>query len=733
MFGSRNDNAAFIIDGLDLKVETEDPTVKYSVVSQGTMTVSKVKNPWTVGSYGSFKITIYDNYKDLIATTDCDLRAGGDDDPLCQVHDGLYLETTPGDIEGVTLTIEDNMVDRETELLLWFTPRSSALSADSLLLVELQDDLSVECPRSDYDDDYSWNSDDLAPNFEATCGYSEDGEYQLITIKKPFRLDYAYDSDSPVSSLLVFLNTTTPRSARHIQKLRLTLATLNGEVIDYYESTTRIFFEVVPAPFQAHSLTVDSQETYTDAIFTFVLRLSVNHTTGDYLEVVAPPEVAQPTGGVERVTTRSPMRATTLSCEPGAGEEMGDLSCQVIPDAASGQFTVRISDWLDASGDELLKGADLDFSIEQLRTPLTTRSSASFEVYTKDIQGYQINYLSTDMCATMTDGKAIQDAEVSSSSSVVGAIASHTIRFTSVVPITSTDTLMVLYPATTFPPLRDPDCTGGESLRDDQYCRVLQDVVSTTSLPMADNVDDQDPGAGFALTIEGSSNPQTGRATDIYKLWVLDQDGYVKSEFTDPDGAPAGGMRLTMTIAATITSASLTAVDDRQLALTAFELEFRSEMPYPAGSYVVVAFDSTEMGPFARVQASVDGDRVAIPEADYDVACFTNLQLEVDCHEYVDTDHLKLPGMFVDELPPGSYIHIMITNFYIDVTEPMVTKSWGVTVYTDDDKKIDEVTEGLSLEFDCYPPCLTCADDGLRPDPTKCHSCNDLLFGDPGA
>ena len=236
------------------------------------------------------------------------------------------------------------------------------------------------------------------------------------------------------------------------------------------------------------------------------------------------------------------------------------------------------------------------------------------------------------------------------------------------------------------------------------------------------------------MTIQGSSNPQTGRATDIYKLWVLDQDGYVKSELTDPAGPSAGATRLTMTIAATIRTASLTAVDPRQLALTAFELEFRSEMPYPEGSYVVVAFDSTEMGPFARVRATVDEEaRVAIPEAEYEVACFTNLQLDVECTFTGDGDQLKLPGMFVDELPPGSYVHIMITNFYIDVTEPMVTKSWGVTVYTDDDKKIDEVTEGLTLEFKCYPPCLTCASSGLRRDPTKCLSCNDLLFGDPGA
>lgn len=61
--------------------------------------------------------------------------------------------------------------------------------------------------------------------------------------------------------------------------------------------------------------------------------------------------------------------------------------------------------------------------------------------------------------------------------------------------------------------------------------------------------------------------------------------------------------------------------------------------------------------------------------------------------------------MFVEELVPNSYISIMITNFFIHVVEPMTTKSWQVTVYTEDGKFIDQIPSGLALTFKCYPPC----------------------------
>ena len=70
----------------------------------------------------------------------------------------------------------------------------------------------------------------------------------------------------------------------------------------------------------------------------------------------------------------------------------------------------------------------------------------SFKVYIKDKNGYLINYIETDMRATMLKGKFIKDSRVSSSSVRVGDTASHTVSFKSVVPLETSDMLYIMYP-----------------------------------------------------------------------------------------------------------------------------------------------------------------------------------------------------------------------------------------------------------------------------------------------
>lgn len=68
----------------------------------------------------------------------------------------------------------------------------------------------------------------------------------------------------------------------------------------------------------------------------------------------------------------------------------------------------------------------------------------------------------------------------------------------------------------------------------------------------------------------------------------------------------------------------------------------------------------------------------------------------------------------------------MITNFYVDISEPMTTKSWVVTVFTEDDFFIDWIGSGLTQTFDCYAPCQTCYHDASPALPNRCKSCNIL-------
>ena len=74
----------------------------------------------------------------------------------------------------------------------------------------------------------------------------------------------------------------------------------------------------------------------------------------------------------------------------------------------------------------------------------------------------------------------------------------------------------------------------------------------------------------------------------------------------------------------------------------------------------------------------------------------------------------------------NTYIEITVTNFFNDITEPLTTKSWVVTVYTDDDKIIDQISKGLDFTYKCYWPCETCASNARPANPKKCSSCNHL-------
>ena len=67
LFGSRSDNVQFTTDKERMSIQTKKGTRRYSTVGVATIIVSKIKNPPHEESFGSFKISIYDQYKKLIA------------------------------------------------------------------------------------------------------------------------------------------------------------------------------------------------------------------------------------------------------------------------------------------------------------------------------------------------------------------------------------------------------------------------------------------------------------------------------------------------------------------------------------------------------------------------------------------------------------------------------------------------------------------------------------------
>lgn len=62
-------------------------------------------------------------------------------------------------------------------------------------------------------------------------------------------------------------------------------------------------------------------------------------------------------------------------------------------------------------------------------------------------------------------------------------------------------------------------------------------------------------------------------------------------------------------------------------------------------------------------------------------------------------------GIFTEDLVAGTFVFFMITNFYVDISEPRITKSWVMTVWTKEGYFVDQISDGLDFEYKCSVPC----------------------------
>jgi len=97
---------------------------------------------------------------------------------------------------------------------------------------------------------------------------------------------------------------------------------------------------------------------------------SVDLTFGDYIEVIPPPEIALPLafGGTVFVSAYN----EAGSSRPKPFPLPIGTSSNVIKQPGSSAFTIRITGFITSPAGGIASGSALQFSIEQLRTPLTT-------------------------------------------------------------------------------------------------------------------------------------------------------------------------------------------------------------------------------------------------------------------------------------------------------------------------------------------------------------------------
>lgn len=224
MFGSRTDGVPFVIDGGNMKLETQQGTRRYSTISVATIIVSKIKNPSSVGNYGSFAVKVYDKYTTLIA----------------EVSEGIFFETIRGSMLNARMSIENPQIDTKSRLTVEFQPLHS-LHAESKIKLEITNELQIPCPPTVFD----YNSLLLVNPLVMSCTINTDGFNEII-INAPFVADYEYNQRNILK--IVFPDTNTPLSARDITRLQISTLTEDDKLVDFFESTTTQF-TVEPAPF----------------------------------------------------------------------------------------------------------------------------------------------------------------------------------------------------------------------------------------------------------------------------------------------------------------------------------------------------------------------------------------------------------------------------------------------------------------------------------------------------
>ena len=459
---------------------------------------------------------------------------------IARNDDTIFYTTVPGKIVDYSMDMKKQVVNTRSDLSIRFSPLHSLRRADTILNIEVDSSLEIDCPDPGSEDDYKLNSPLFVNKFEAICPEPALGSLtRKIQIKDPFAYTYEYsEGQEPIA--LVLRNVKSPRSSRDIKLLEITLTNADGEVIDYLFNEEKTLFTLVPSPFGSSLLEVNEIQTYTDAVFDFTLSITVPMLPFDYMDVRPPPEVDFPFSNSGRVliSAEAPMSVSLTRHE-------------VIKDANGSGFVIRIKDFVPRFSTRPTPGspiaqsrygigapADLKFKIEQLRTPLSTKTSSSFKVYTKDKEGRVMNYIDTDLSTTMIRGKAITDIEVTTSSYRVGDLAAHTLTFKTVVPLALTDSFLIMYPKETSPPIRAPKCEGGKSLGKRQTCSVVQNIVKTKDLKFRMSttgraVRELNVGDKLSFTVLESNNTKSEEISSAYKLYILDRLDNVISEATN--------------------------------------------------------------------------------------------------------------------------------------------------------------------------------------------------------
>ena len=210
LFGRRTSGVAFTLDSTNMKIETVEPTTRHAVSTIAKMSLAFIKNPVHIGTFGSFRISIYDEDKNLIA----------------DVYEDIMYTVTTGNILDVAMFIGNPAVQKTSDLKVQFAPIHD-LEVDAIIYIKMSTDLTIPCPT-----EFELNSDQLVQPLDISC----DLDNNIFLINVPFYEAYTYLEGEHGYLVVTFEGVTNPQSAREITELEIETRMADGETVDKYVS-----------------------------------------------------------------------------------------------------------------------------------------------------------------------------------------------------------------------------------------------------------------------------------------------------------------------------------------------------------------------------------------------------------------------------------------------------------------------------------------------------------------
>ena len=279
------------------------------------------------------------------------------------------------------------------------------LKKTAIIRISVVNDVLLKCPNMRDPADFIYNSRNLRAPMIAICDTLSVPGFTSVLLRNPMIEEYTHENRkdviagnyAPSKVLQVwFPRSRNPLSARDIHGIQIQTFDSKMRLIDTYTDDKSLVYSVKAKPIFLASVTPLSDETFTACPFQFTFTLANKLEMDGFMELVLPPEI-------ELKDDKVPLLIPGKNMDP----KLSSIQKAEQVAGSFGRKTLSIYNFISADMEEINIGETMNFTLDALVTPLSTVTTSSFKVYTRDYKGRLVNYMETDLFLTVKSGKFI--------------------------------------------------------------------------------------------------------------------------------------------------------------------------------------------------------------------------------------------------------------------------------------------------------------------------------------